>query len=194
MRLKTLSFAFFAVWPMTNAASACSFAPDERSPSEIRANSNAVAVDRQCRTINAGVYDHLSLGPATNLGHGRVQQVLDGSDQSRVLLADCNTREVTMLEGPVTHVQEGDFCDPPNVTHADLSGENAIMSLAVGTNLHELVDLATANGAVEQNPNEIFFTFWIEAGSKRRNVSAKDRFDLLCGCKIFYPESAGARN
>jgi hypothetical protein len=192
MRLATLLTTFVAVSVMADAACACSPAFDERSLSEIRSLSKPVAVDPQCRTINAGVYDALSLGPAINLGNGRIQQVLGGSDQSRVLLADCNTRELTILQGTETVIGE-DSCGPTSI-YADLAGEDAMMSLDGGANLHELVDMAAARGVTEINPREYFFMFSKAWESELHAVGRKDRFDLLCGCKLYYPESAGASN
>jgi hypothetical protein len=190
MRLLRPAFAFSAACLICTAASACSIEPDARSPQELRAESKAVAVDRQCRAINAGVHDNLSLGPVTNLGDGRVQQVLGGNDQSNVLVADCNTREVTILQGKETIIGE-DSCGPIS-SYADLAGENAMMSLSLGANLHELVDLATAQGVTEINPQEYFFMFATGWESRTHKVGRKDRFDLLCGCKLYYPDSAGA--
>jgi hypothetical protein len=170
---------------------ACEPALDERTLSEIRSLSKPVAVDRLCRTINAGVYDNLSLGPVTDLGNGRIQQVLGEVGQSSVLVADCNTSEATILLGAVTATDDSNTCGP-FYTYADLVGENAMMSLAVGANLHELVDLAVARGATEINPLEYFFMFSKAWESELYPVPRKDRFDLLCGCQLYYPRSAGA--
>ena len=65
------------------------------------------------------------------------------------------------------------------------------MSLSVGADLHELVDLAAKQGITEIDPNEHFFRF--TADWKDETVTRKDRFDLLCGCKRLYPDSPGAK-
>jgi hypothetical protein len=192
MKLAVLLTASAAVSVFANSVSACEPALDERTLSEIRSLSKPVAVDRLCRTINAGVYDNLSLGPVTDLGNGRIQQVLDGSDQSTVLVADCNTSEATILLGAVTTTDDGNSCGP-TYTFADLAGENAMMSLAAGADLHELVDLALAQGATEINPLEYFFMFSKAWESDLHPVPRKDRFNLLCGCQLYYPQSAGAK-
>jgi hypothetical protein len=192
MRFVTVLTVCVTVSAIANAANACSFAPDERTVLEIMSDSKPVAVDRQCRTINAGVSDYLSLGPATDLGNGRVQQVLGGRDQSHVLVADCNTRELTILRGTETITGE-DSCGPTRF-YADLAGENAMMSLALGANLHELVDLAAEQGVTEINPLDYFFMFNRDWESEQHAVGRKDRFDLLCGCKRLYPDSAGAQD
>jgi hypothetical protein len=174
---------------MTNAASACTFVWEYSTTSQLRAEGKRVAVDRQCRTINAGIYDELALGPATDLGDGRVQQVLEDTDQSRVLLADCNTREVTILRGA-----KAEFIDTSCgrlYSYSPVTGDDAPISLSVGADLHKLVDLAAAKGITEVDPNDYFFRFSAREG--RVAVGRKDRFDLLCGCKRLYPDSPGAQ-
>ncbi len=192
MRLDALATVFAAASVLADAALACEPVYDERSLFEIRSLSKPVAVDPKCRAINAGVYDALSLGPATDLGRGRVQQVLGGQDQSRVLLADCNTRELTILQGAVTRTTETS-CGPIS-EYADLAGENAMMPLDREANLHDLVDVAAKRGVTEINPLEYFFKFTKPWETEQYAVSRKDRFDLLCGCKLYYPGSPGAKN
>lgn len=189
MRASILTPAIVALYAMTNAASACTFVWEGVTKSQMVAQSKPVAVDRQCRTINAGIYDEIALGPATDLGNGRVQQVLEDTEQSHVLLADCNTREVTILRGAKAEFIEtscGRF-----YSYGPVTGDNAPMSLSVGADLHELVDLAAAKGITEVDPNEHFFRF--TADWKDETVTRKDRFDLLCGCKRLYPDSPGGK-
>lgn len=171
--------------------SACSIVFDERSPRQIRAQSRPVAVDRECRVINGGVYDGLTLGRAEDLGYGRFQQVVGDRNNAKVYVADCNTREATLLLGTAT--QTGETSCGPTYEFADLAGPDAIMSLSQGANLHELVEIAAPLGVKELNPLIEFFQFDILNGSKERyDVGSKDRFDLMCGCKRLYPESLGA--
>jgi hypothetical protein len=190
MRLFMLTAAIVALCAMTNAASACSWVWENYTTSEALAQSKRVAVDRQCRAINVGVYDGRSLGPATDLGNGRVQQVLDETNESQVLLADCQTREVTILQGTAT--EAGETSCGMAYSYGAVTGDNAPMSLSVGANLHVLVDLAVAQGMTEIDPVDYFFRFTSNEGSGQA-VGRKDRFDLLCGCKLFYPDSPGAQ-
>jgi hypothetical protein len=190
MRLSLFTTAIVVLYAMANAASACIFVWEIYTTSEALAQSKRVAVDRQCKTINVGVYDDWSLGPATDLGNGRVQQVLEDTDQSRVLLADCQTREVTILRGAAT--EAGETSCGMAYSYGAVTGDNAPMSLSVGANLHELVDLAAAKGITEIDPVDSFFRFTSNEGSGQA-VGRKDRFDLLCGCKLFYPDSPGAQ-
>ncbi|MFN7268765.1 MAG: hypothetical protein ACK5UA_07170 [Cereibacter sp.] len=190
MRASILIPAIVALYAMTNAASACTFVWEGFSASQLRAESKRVVVDRQCRTINAGIYDNLSLGRATDLGNGRVQQIVDDENQSQVLVADCNTREVTILRG--ARDEGADTSCGMLYSYGPVTGDKAPMSLSVGANLHELVDLAAAKGLTEIDPNDYFFSFSSQDGPGQA-VGRKDRFDLLCGCKRLYPDSPGAQ-
>ena len=190
MRTSRVFAAFVVLAVMASAANACVLVSDTKTGWQIKIGSKPVVVEQQCRTTNVGVYDGWSLGPASDLGNGRIQQVIEESNLSTVLLSDCNTREATILRGVGT-VGEETSCGP-SVLYAPVTGEQAPMSLSVGSNLRELVELAAAHGITEDNPNDFFFTFETRMGDKP--VGRKDRFDLLCGCKLFYPDSAGAKN
>lgn len=197
MRLELFLSPVLAVLAIADAASACEPVMDERTPSQIRFQSKRVAVDGQCRTINAGVYDRISLGPAIDLGNGLIQQVLGEqftgeSDQSRVFIADCNIREVTILRGKVTSTAETS-CGPID-TYADLVGPNAMMKFEGSASYKDLVDLALSKGVTEISPSEFFFKFSKDWETELYPVGRKDQFDLLCGCKIYYPDSLGAKN
>lgn len=139
--------------------------------------------------INGGVYDHLTLERAENLGNGRISQSI-GENNSLVLLGDCNTREVTILRGAITSVEEGP-CDN-FYSYAPVVGPNASIDLAQGADLHVLVAMAVSQGAAELNPSEYFFEFDIFFGRQGLSVGRRDRFNLLCGCALYYPNSPGA--
>ncbi len=169
---------------------ACIYAEEQRSASEVRADSKPVAVDRRCRMINGGAYDDQRLGEAVQLDDGRFFQVIN-ENSAKVLLGDCNTREVTILLGPETII--GETSCGPQAVYAPLVGDQAPFSLNAGKDLHELVDVAAAAGARELNPNTQFFEFSINL-TETHKVGRGDRFDLLCGCKVFYPNSPGAKS
>lgn len=190
MRLVILLSSVLSV--IASAASACDPMMDERTPSQIRFQSKRVAVDSQCRTINVGVHDLISLGPAMDLGNGLIQQDLGGPDQSRVFIADCNIREVTILQGKLART-DATSCGPMDF-YADLAGANAMMNFQGRANYKDLVDTALAKGVTEISPSEYFFKFSKIWEDELYPVGRKDQFDLLCGCKLFYPDSAGAKN
>jgi hypothetical protein len=167
-------------------AMACTPIFDERSPMQVRMESRPVAQDAQCRMINGGVYDNLSLGPAENLDNGRIAQAI-GTDGTAVVVVDCATREATILRGPI--IAQGETtCGP----YFEFGAIASVVPLTQGADLHELVRLAEARGASELNPLEYFFEFSLAWQSDRHPVPRRDRFNLLCGCARYYPESAGA--
>ena len=185
-----------------SSADACELTVSDDSPFGLRVRSEPVTVDNQCRTNNIGVGDHLSLGQAQDLGNGRISQSISdrrfsqvaGHSDTRVFLADCNTREATILLGPVAN--EHDFGCGPTYDFEPLIGPAAAIDLTTGDDLHQLTEVAEAAGARELNPLEIFFKFNISVSSRGfddvYDVGRKDRFNLLCGCDRFYPNSAGA--
>lgn len=176
---------------VSHGAMACSPFFDDRSPREIRQESKPAISDQQCRVNNIGVYDYISLGRAEDLGNGRIQQVIGDSDQAQVYLADCNTREAIILVGKATRT--GLTSCGPMYDYAALAGENAMMSLSQGKDLHALVSIGAALGTTERNPIDEFMSFDLDFGETRHEVGDKDRFDLMCGCKIFYPDTPGGR-
>ena len=188
---RQIALGSLALLASAQIAGACSYLPDTRTPDQIRADSAPVAMDRSCRVINGGVYDTLTVGRAEPLGNGRFQQVVGDHSLSRVYVADCNTREATLLLGAVIETVQTS-CGPDH-RFADLAGPDAMMSLAEGDNLHELVAIAQSKGIRELNPLTVFFEFTYPWESKPTYaVGDKDRFDLMCGCKQLYPGTAGA--
>ena len=166
-------------------ANACTIFPDERSPRDIRNQSKPIVVTPMCAVADGGVYDEITLSAAEDLHEGRIVQRIYGSPQ-HLLLVDCSRREATILRGPI--VEKDDSGCGDNYTYADLIGPEAIMPMTEGDDLTSLVRLAQARGAEELNPTEFFNTDpW------GNPVPSKDRYNLLCGCMVLYPGSAGAR-
>jgi hypothetical protein len=185
-----LAPVFIALTMVPEVALACSFITDERSNFQIMMESRPVQQLDNCAFDNAGVYDQWSAREAENIGHGRIAQRLWGSRSA--LIVDCNTREATILEGPSVQMvgpdgeELSDSCGPTYFTY-DIIGPDAVVSLADGANLTEMVATAVAAGARESDPVERYLTDpWGDP------VWPRDRVDLLCGCSIFYPDSQGA--
>jgi hypothetical protein len=184
------SLALLMIAGVPTVSGACSIFPEARSASEIRRESAPVAVDKSCGVRNGGVNDRLTLGPAIKLENGRLYQIVN-EDAGQVLVADCKTREATVLVGRFIPVSE-DSCGPYG-TNAPLVGDRSQFSLDAGADLQDLVTLASTKDAREQDPIYRFFRF-SGKNDKVYKVGRKDEFDLLCGCKIFYPRSRGAKS
>jgi hypothetical protein len=179
---------------LANAALACEPIRETRSPQEIqaahsadRAKSKAVIVGSQCEFTNGGIYDGLSGDVAEDLGNGRVMQRL-GSDNNSVLVVDCNAMEATILIGNPVPDAVSDTCGG-YAEYLDVTGPNAIASLKAGSDLAELVQIFAAAGASEASPTAV-----LNKDPWGRNVPVRDRIDLTCGCRLFYPDTQGALN
>lgn len=191
MNLSQIIGLLVALTLFPSASTACIILNDERSASEVRQKSKKVQTDSQCRTVNIGVFDVTALGPAQSFGNGRIVQKVD-EDDSKFLIADCRTRELTVLQGRTTETHETS-CGP-QFEFGSLLDKSSGFDLRDGENLSQLVAFAKENGARELNPHKLFYEFNLVGHSKRYAVGRKDRFDLLCGCKIYYPDSKGAKS
>lgn len=171
-----------------SAAMACTPISESATPSQIRAQSERVVQDAQCRMLNGGVHDNLTLSAAEPVGEGRVTHAI-GTDGTLVMVADCATREATILRGPLT--ESGETTCSPYFSYGAITGPGGLVTLAEGADLSALVDIAEARGASELNPVSFFFEFTRDWQTERHPVGRRDRFNLLCGCTVFYPDSAG---
>ncbi|MFQ6552852.1 hypothetical protein AAD018_010980 [Aestuariibius insulae] len=185
MDLRTFLITVTSSVAFAQTSIACSFT---RPPPEWQQqlSSQSVAVGLSCSFENAGLTDHISAGPAKDLGSGQIYQRVN--DQSYfVMFADCNTREATLLWGPPTPSAVEDSCGYYDGYEA-LVGDDAILSRTTGGNLHEFVAAAKDLGATELNPIK-----YLNETPSGKPVWRRDRIDLLCGCRIFYPDSPGAQ-
>ncbi|SFJ27980.1 hypothetical protein [Jannaschia pohangensis] len=166
---------------------ACSpLLPDTRTSVEIIRGSRPVEVTAQCAFTNGGGSDNLSGGDAVDLGNGRVAQSLLYNNVA-VLVSDCQSREATMFYAPVDE-SKGPFTTCGPTDFLTTLGPDAIVDLSAGATLTELVEIVTPAGLRETDPIRALNTApW------GKPVPRKDRIDLLCGCKLFYPDSPGAR-
>lgn len=131
--------------------------------------------------------------PAVDIGHGQVGQRLMsvtascGGYTERVLVLDCVAGDWLALTGapwPVNGPRgELPIGAAPAFLAENIQPPHGPIALGRGTSLGRLKDLARAH--------EIGWTSSLEylrIGSRARN-----RFDLWCGCRRFYPNSAGAQ-
>ena len=99
-----------------------------------------------------------------------------------VLITDCAKPGVIAVEGVARPADQriagGDF------TYAELAiGAKGKVRLSTSMSLVDMALKAQSAGLnVHQDANELF-----------ADLEPHDQFDLLCGCKLYHPESAGAR-
>ena len=157
---------------------ACSMAPEESKLKQDIDNllkNKRVKQDADCSYKNGGSYDGGSGEAAVDLGRGRIGQRLS---YDRMLLVVCGEKQAVVLQGTVVS-----------------SGESSC-------GFHETLDLDTAlppKGRFDLSAGSDFAGFLRYARQFGMKYSedlkgqlgmerSKDRIDLLCGCKVFYPE------
>ncbi len=182
-----------------SAALACTFiAPTGAEKwTHIRA-SEPLKMDASCAFVNGGISDEISGGPAVPLGDGRFYQLVENGLFNRTIptaiIVDCNFRQMTMIGAKYINLDDEEPHDP---CFGPVSGElshflppDGPLELTEGRDLLEFEEIAfktediqvVANGGRVMGPDIYGIPY-----------PRKDRVDFLCGCKIHYPESAGAK-
>jgi hypothetical protein len=116
---------------------------------------------------------------AVNQGNGRISQKITGMP---LILVDCNEMEAVLVFGRTIPGSEENSCGPYFELDPYLSPEGQL-DLSAGASMDAF--LATAE-SLEITVREDFDLGDVVG-------SGKDQIDLLCGCRVFYPESAGAQ-
>ena len=129
-----------------------------------------------------------------DLGKGRIAQELlprlsDTEDD--FLVADCTTREIVRIRSSFVYDDDTilDSCGFGDGEYQALVTPTGPLSLSTGSTLTELISAARATGKAVVDV-QVAFLFEDGYGKKYRK---KDRIDVLCGCRMFYPDSAGAK-
>lgn len=191
--VKKLSYAglmFACIGMMSSAANACIIIPFTGAKKlEIRKASKAVVTNADCSFENAGLWDRHSAGPAVSLGNNRFYQIRGQSPDvvSSVLVADCQEREVIGIDR-YHNVRPEDSCSLAADPLPLLSPEGPL-TLKEGKDLSELSRIGESEGTivVNQELKDLLETPW------GKPMPSKDRVDLLCGCRLHYPDSPGAK-
>lgn len=172
------------------SASACMYVePSRDEQNQMRQSSKPVETGADCSFVNGGVDDTYAGGPATKLGNNRFYQILEAEQgvPNSVIVADCGAREVIWLKR-VHHKATLDSCSEETVDLPILKPAGPL-DLTEGDTLSDLIRFAVQLGR-EINVDEALS--WAFVDPWGRSLPQKDKVDLLCGCKLFYPDSAGA--
>ncbi|MDX8352316.1 hypothetical protein [Cognatiyoonia sp. IB215182] len=178
--LTTVVALFMAV----NAASACSPGqpPDGWRDRWIQVNDDGSFSD-------AGRYHYndLSGDPIADIGAGRTLQivreaVLPCGYYESLLFVDCRTAEIVEVLGWPSPVPEGTavFGDDRRVD--EVLAPMGPIDFAALNSVSEVVSAAQSHG-IEVN---------LKAAERILSMRWRNRYDPFNGCKIFYPDSAGA--
>ena len=151
-----------------------------------------------CSFVNGGTFDNYEIVrglPAEDIGNGRIFQILETvrtcGRQETLLFAECNTREAVLVNGAAKGGKQSTdgFVFPMPVAGAYEATVDAILApnghVRVGpqATVASVTSDAEREGVVIHRDLNVFLS----------NMRPRNRFDPLCGCKIYYPDSAGAR-
>jgi hypothetical protein len=124
--------------------------------------------------------------PVVDLGGGRIGQRLRYNSfcgyAEQLLVVDCNTTEIIVVDGRVDPENPDDFGGGPSTTIDMLYPPNGNIRLTRAITVSDLVQIARSEGYEFETDLLVAF-----GGGKKKN-----RYDPFNGCKIFYPDSAGA--
>ena len=140
-------------------------------------------------SFNGGGNNHYFSGdPAVDIGAGKITQKIVSNPtcpyQEHLLIADCGTGKIVVIDG---------ILDPEITKELASSGAYMLggdykteylfapygpVRISQNTQVEKLASNLKADGiSTTENLRELIASF------KRKN-----RFDLMCGCKLFYPE------
>jgi hypothetical protein len=171
----------FGPFLLASAALACE--PPIKPPKDPRIKTQA---DCSFTEGQGGYFWPMTAGPAVKIGAGKFAQKLTsvydgglcGIELERLLVVDCDAVEDVLFDGRHIneHVESG-------TEIASIQPPKGPLALTASATLASLKTKATRAG-IEFEANSIAAR---AAETKRRN-----RFNPYCGCKLHYPDSAGA--
>jgi hypothetical protein len=122
-----------------------------------------------------------------DLGSGKFGQRLRHGDFcsyfERLLVVDCEATQLIVIDGRVNPKKPDDFGGGPSSVVKMLYPPNGKVRLNEKTTIAGLVALSKAEGYDYQTDVQAAF-----GGGKKKN-----RYNPFNGCKLFYPDSAGAK-
>jgi hypothetical protein len=143
-----------------------------------------IAVGADCSFTEAGHTFHLDgSGPAPkDLGGGRIGQrwtwATNCGAREELVVVDCTTREAIGIEG--RPYEQGTI----GGTSVDLLyAPKGPIRLTARSTVPALAAIASAAG----------LTAWTDVSARLRDLKPRNRPDPYCGCRLFYPDSDGAK-
>jgi len=167
--------AVLAVLGLGGEARACSILPP--TAADYLANKR-VKQKADCSFVNSGLYDTRSGEAARDLGRSRVMQRITSDN---VVLTDCAVKSIVVVMGKADPALETS-CGPVFELQR-FEVPNGPVDYTLGADLQQFSAILTRQGFVVANPPTL------NVGER-----PKDIVDYFCGCKLFYPDSAGARD
>lgn len=129
-------------------------------------------------------------GKAFDIGHGRIAQRLSFgrhtcSYEEQLLVVDCRNLEGARFTGvyPVDNELEATGSMPYVANIYLIQPPHGPIALKANTQISELVSLARDGG----------IDYTTDYDGQAHELTLKNRYDPHCGCNLFYPDSAGAK-
>ncbi|MEP3948518.1 hypothetical protein [Ascidiaceihabitans sp.] len=135
-----------------------------------------------CSFYYAGANDMGAGKDAVDQGNGLVSQELSFFFASGMAVVDCTSATSAIVWAKNPPQDEQTSCGETLPISAHLPPTGALDVSGIGS-VAGLVQFAATNG----------FRTTADANDLNKNQRRKDRFDAFCGCKLHYPESAGAK-
>ena len=138
------------------------------------------------------VADVLKGGPARDRGNGRIGQRLFSTmcgEFERLLFVDCTTGQATIIDGSVDPALPEDdrgYGVPELIKY--IQPPYGPIEIGPQSTVDGVTKIAKSAGLSVWAVDRILGS---EAGPYR---SVDDQYDYTCGCKLFYPDSVGAKN
>ena len=146
-----------------------------------------IEVAPDCSFTEADQYpgQTISASHAQDAGNGRLGQVVTtyqacGIYQS-LLFVDCTSAEARLIDAPEGNPPVS-FGGAANREIKDLYAPRGKLRLMTDSDIPQLVAQARKHG----------YDHTTDAASRMKDWKKRNRYDPFCGCKLFYPESAGA--
>lgn len=147
---------------------------------------NRIRVGPQCEYDNAAPDDNylqVNGKPVVDIGGGKIGQRQSSSDScffaQQMMFVDCSTAELIVIDG-INEDSGIAGMGAQSVTKLQRAGGGPI-ALGPKTTVAELARISDRHS----------FDYKLGADIYRR-VEARNRVDPYCGCKLYYPGSAGA--
>ncbi len=142
---------------------------------------------RDCSFEYGGNRDEVAGGPAVDLGDGRIVQnqywisrsSTGRRDLGSTFLVDCGTGETAEVLGWLA----SETSCGPDYSMEGVVAPDGPLDLHHGANLSEFVEQA----------ERLDIRAWLDAITISDDLRPRNNVDFFCGCRLFYPDSPGAR-
>lgn len=192
-------YYIFIFWALPLAGMACY--PEQLTVLDklaIVRTSQPVAMGANCAFVNAGLQDRTSGGPPVPVGNARFYQVIEQgvtlSNFPSAIVVDCEEKAMTLVIAEPTgtdHLLSS--CGSFAKEFHEFLPPNGPLDFTEGHDLTAFEQIAIAAAEMTIDPNVRTLVgpdLWLGGIT----FPLKDRVDFLCGCKIHYPDSAGAQS